>query len=250
MKNHLDKLQDLKQTAERIKSLSAEDARFDAWYNSTVRTLKKIYGEKSHEVSSFEDIPFFDVNVAIFEGAFVNNQIYQKGIEVAILYLDDYINDNRKNDMIQKTTSKLDIFIVHGRNDTAKYKIKSFMQTLKLNPIILHEQTNRGKTIIEKFEEYSNVPAAIILFNDDDLGKYKDDDKLEKRARQNVIFEAGYFIGKLGRANTIILLDESLKIPSDLDGYVYIKMDENNRWHIELAKELKDIGYDIDLNKI
>ena len=121
---------------------------------------------------------------------------------------------------------------------------------MELKPIILNEQVNEGKTIIEKFEKHADVNVAIVLFTSDDMGKYKDDKQYEDRARQNVIFEAGYFIGKLGRPNTIILYEDGLKIPSDLDGYVYIPLDKNKGWHLKLAKELKNIGFDIDLNKL
>jgi predicted nucleotide-binding protein len=121
---------------------------------------------------------------------------------------------------------------------------------LQLKPIILNEQVNEGKTVIEKFEKYANVDVAIVLFTVDDIGKYKGAKNLEGRARQNVIFEAGYFIGKLGRAKTIILYEDGLQIPSDLAGYIYIPLDQNKRWHLDLARELKAIGCDIDLNKL
>jgi len=140
--------------------------------------------------------------------------------------------------------------VVHGRNDGFKSEVSSFLTRLELNPIILNEKANRGRTIIEKFENHSNVTSAIVLFTSDDVGKFKDDKDLEARARQNVIFEAGYFIGKLGREKTIILYEEGLKIPSDLLGYIYIPLDINKRWHLDLAKELKAIGFEIDLNKL
>jgi predicted nucleotide-binding protein len=142
------------------------------------------------------------------------------------------------------------IFIVHGRNEGVEAEVSNFLRRLNLEPIILHEQVNKGKTVIEKFEKFSNVKAAVILFTADDIGKYKDDKEYECRARQNVIFEAGYFIGKLGRENTIILYENGLNIPSDLAGYIYIPLDPNKRWHLDLARELKAIGFDIDLNNL
>ena len=114
----------------------------------------------------------------------------------------------------------------------------------------MHEQANAGKTVIEKFEKYADVKAAVILFTGDDVGKYKDDPEYEKRARQNVIFEAGYFMGKLGRENTIILAEEGLPIQSDLSGYIYIPLDERQRWHFDLARELKAIGFAVDMNDL
>jgi predicted nucleotide-binding protein len=143
-----------------------------------------------------------------------------------------------------------DIFIVHGRDEGILAVVKNFLLALKLNPIILHEKANEGKTIIEKFEKYSNVQAAIALYTSDDVGKYKEDEKLEIRARQNVIFEAGYFIGKLGRERTIILFEEGLTIHSDLDGFIYIPLDRNQGWHSKLAKELKSLSFNIDMNDL
>jgi len=140
------------------------------------------------------------------------------------------------------------VFIVHGRNDGIKAEVASFLMKLKLTPIILHEQVNQGKTVIEKFEKYSDVNVAVILFTADDLGRYKEDKEDEARVRQNVIFEAGYFIGKLGREYTIILYEKGLTIPSDLGGYIYISLDENKRWHLDLAKELKAMGLNVDIN--
>jgi predicted nucleotide-binding protein len=114
----------------------------------------------------------------------------------------------------------------------------------------LHEQANEGKTIIEKFEKHTDVKAVIVLFTGDDVGRYKDDAKDEKRPRQNVVFEAGYFMGKLGRENTIILAEEGLNIQSDLQDYIYILLDEHQGWHNVLVRELKAIGFNIDMNDI
>ncbi len=84
-----------------------------------------------------------------------------------------------------------------------------FFTKLDLDPIILHEQTNKGKTIIEKFEEYSDLPFAVILMTPDDVGAIEEEkEKLSKRARQIVVFELGYFIGKLGRKNVAALIKE------------------------------------------
>jgi len=170
--------------------------------------------------------------------------------------IEKLLTNAEANDMIKGEMAKdnkmtyRDIFVVHGRNETIKAEVQAALLKMKLNPIILHEQANRGKTIIEKIEKHSNVSAAIILFTADDIGKLRTDIDLEQRARQNVIFEAGYFMGKLGREKTIILLENSLKFPSDLDGIAFIPLDENKRWVYDLAKELRDIGFDVDSNNL
>lgn len=143
-----------------------------------------------------------------------------------------------------------DIFIVHGHNNEVKINVARTLDKLGLNPIILHEQANAGKTIIEKFEEHSNVGFAVVLLTDDDLGKSIKDEDLKQRARQNVILELGYFIGKLGRNKVCPLYMKGVELPSDLYGLLYIEIDSTEHWKIKLAKELKAVGYEIDVNKI
>jgi len=110
---------------------------------------------------------------------------------------------------------------------------------------------NKGRTIIEKFEDHSNVGYAVVLLTPDDLGATKDKkDELKPRARQNVIFELGYFIGKLGRKRVCVLHMENVEIPSDYKGILYLKMDKDDAWTHKLAREIKEGGIKIDLAKI
>ncbi len=151
---------------------------------------------------------------------------------------------------INSSEANNDIFIVHGHNNEVKINVARTLEKLGLNPIILHEQANAGKTIIEKFEEHSNVGFAIVLLTDDDLGKAKKDENLNHRARQNVILEMGYFIGKLGRDRVCPLYTNGVELPSDLYGLLYTEIDSAENWKIKIAKELKAAGYEIDVNKI
>jgi predicted nucleotide-binding protein len=142
------------------------------------------------------------------------------------------------------------IFIVHGHNNEVKVNVARIIEKLGLEAIILHEQANSGKTIIEKFEEHSEVSFAIVLLTDDDLGKSKKYDNLNNRARQNVILELGYFIGKLTRNKVCPLYIPGVELPSDLHGLLYIELDKEESWKFKLAKELKASGFNIDINKI
>lgn len=142
------------------------------------------------------------------------------------------------------------IFIVHGRDNEIKETTARFLEKLGLQPIILHEQSNKGKTIIEKFEDYADVAFAIVLMTPDDLGKLNQEDaSLSCRARQNVIFELGYFLGKLGRHNVAALVKGELEMPSDYSGILFIGIDSFSHWKMALAKEMKTAGIPIDLNK-
>lgn len=144
------------------------------------------------------------------------------------------------------------IFIVHGHNEAFKQSVARVVERLRLKAIILHEQPNVGKTIIEKLESYSNVGFAIVLLSPDDIGKgiSEPDSNYKRRARQNVIAELGYFIGKLGRERVCTLYMDDVEIPSDFDGVLYIPYDEAGNWRFELFRELKAVGYDVDANRL
>lgn len=150
-----------------------------------------------------------------------------------------------------KTTISNRIFLVHGKDNELKESTARFLTKLELMPIILHEQTSKGRTIIEKFEDYSDVAFALVLMTPDDIGAIAENkENLMKRARQNVVFELGYFIGKLGRKNVVALVKGDIEIPSDLYGVVYIGIDNNDNWKMQLSKEIKAAGLNIDMNKI
>jgi predicted nucleotide-binding protein len=108
-----------------------------------------------------------------------------------------------------------------------------------------------GKTIIEKIEEYTNVKFGIVLYTPCDIGAKNDKKPLLKpRARQNVVFEHGFLIGKLGRSNVSAIVKESVEIPNDISGVVYTSMDTQGGWKISIARELKKSGYLVDMNKV
>lgn len=146
------------------------------------------------------------------------------------------------------------VFIVHGHDEAMKLAVERVLDKLGLEPIILHEQTNSGMTIIEKFEANSDVGYAIILFSPDDMAYHnsKDVDTAKPRARQNVIFEHGFFIGKLGRERTFALnSDTDLELPSDISGVIYNPYDgADGSWRMKLVKELKSLGYDISADNL
>ena len=144
------------------------------------------------------------------------------------------------------------VFIVHGHNNEVKEKTARFIEKLGLEAIILHEQANKGRTIIEKFTDHSDVGFAVVLLTGDDIGKAKgDDDKTYKpRARQNVILELGFFLGKLGRDRVCAIYQEGVEIPSDYSGVIWVPLDSRDSWKYDVAKELKAAGFAIDMNKI
>jgi len=151
----------------------------------------------------------------------------------------------------KNTDEKNKVFIVHGHDDLAKEQIARFVTQIGLVPIILHEQASSSKTIIEKIEKYAEqVCFAVVWYTPCDQGSKNGDSKQLPRARQNVVFEHGYFIGKLGRENVTAVVKGSLEKPNDISGVVYETFDENGAWKLKLAKEMKNSGCKIDMNNI
>ncbi len=141
------------------------------------------------------------------------------------------------------------VFIVHGRNERLQEKVARFVEKLGLEAVILHEQPNKGRTIIEKFIGHADVAYAVVLLTADDMGSLNGSTDLKPRARQNVIFELGYFFGRVGRDKVCALYEEGVEILSDYSGVLYVTLDANDAWKFKLAKEMKEAGLPIDLNR-
>lgn len=150
----------------------------------------------------------------------------------------------------EQIVDKSKIFIVHGQDDSAKLEVARFIERVGFKPIILHEQASGSKTVIEKIEAYSDVGFGVIIYTPCDLGSINEKSaKLGGRARQNVVFEHGFLIGKLGRSKVCSLVKGDVDCPNDISGIVYMSMDSGS-WKIELAKELREAGYQVDMNKV
>lgn len=137
------------------------------------------------------------------------------------------------------------VFVVHGHDEAAKNAVARFLEKLGLNPIILNEKPSGGRTIIEKFETYSrDVGFAVILLTPDDVGGINNT-SLSQRARQNVVLELGYFMGRLSRGRVCALYKEGVELPSDIHGVIYIEMDNSGGWTTKLAHELEEANISI-----
>lgn len=143
------------------------------------------------------------------------------------------------------------VFVVHGHDEIAKTNLEIFLREIGLEPVVLHRQADEGQTIIEKFEKHSDVGYAFILLTPDEIAYLKSetskDDttrKTEFRARPNVIFEFGYFVGKLGRSRVCCLHTGNVSLPSDVSGMIY-KRYENKIEEVayDVIKDLKAAGY-------
>jgi Predicted nucleotide-binding protein containing TIR-like domain len=137
------------------------------------------------------------------------------------------------------------VFIVHGRDQAARETVARFIERLGLTAIILHEQANQGRTLIEKFEANAQVAFAIVLLTADDTCNPG-----ISRARQNVIFELGYFFGTLGRKRVAALYVPGVELPSDVQGLAYIEWDSKDAWRFLLARELAAAGLPVDASRL
>lgn len=136
------------------------------------------------------------------------------------------------------------VFVVHGHDHGAKEAVARCIEGLGLKPIILHEQVNGGRTVIEKLEQHADVGFAVVLLTPDDVGApSKGSRKRQPRARQNVILELGYFMAKLGRGRVCTLCAEGVERPSDILGVVYEPFVlESSEWRTKLTMELRAAG--------
>ena len=154
------------------------------------------------------------------------------------------------NGAIQMQKQK--VFIVHGHDNEAKIEMARTLEMLGFEAIILHEQPNTGRTIIEKIAAYSDVVFAVVLYTECDLGrdKTKKVEEEQYRARQNVVFEHGYLIGKLDREKVAAFVKGNVETPGDISGVVYTTMDNAGAWKQELVREMRAAGLNVDFNKL
>jgi nucleic acid-binding protein len=152
---------------------------------------------------------------------------------------------------IPATYSNHKVFIVHGRDHNLLTQVENVLMKLGLDPIVLQEQANNGKTIIEKIEECTDVGFGIVLYTPCDEGRLKSEGgELKPRARQNVVLEHGYLMAKLGRERVCCLVSDDVEFPSDIQGVVYTSAKNVGQWKYEIAKELKAAGFSIDTSKL
>ena len=233
-----------------------------AWQNLTLNILTHGFGVNSNNVSHFYraqsagEYSLMGMSNAVIQRNFekrVNamGPVLKSSIAELELMLPGHdVQTTATTKSAQPAQGSRKIFLVHGHDDGLTNSIARLLERLDLDPIILHEQPNLGKTIIEKFEANADVHFAIVLLTADDVGRLATDEQLRPRARQNVILELGYFIGRLGRARVCALHEEGVDIPSDFHGVLYVPLDSNNAWKFNVAQEIRAAGIEVDMNRI
>jgi predicted nucleotide-binding protein len=241
-----------------IPYLKKEQFQFDGYFlehKNILRVIVKETERTTKEYSKYEN-DHMSKNVIMYVSPedIVHYDKYSKDITKQIFASAKEKIDTGKQNIKPAKIETLDntkVFIVHGQDDLAKTDVARFIEKLGFQAIILHEQVSAGKTIIEKIEEFSNVGFGVVLYTPCDLGAKKGEEvTLQSRARQNVVFEHGYLIAKLGRRNVTALVKGKIEIPNDISGVVYVPLDDHKAWQLVIAKELRNSGYDVDMNLI
>lgn len=240
------------------KGVTSSDVTFSKWENKAKSFLLSIYNKDDYQYQEFDNISFHYTDFCEINGfgPSINQvDVCRKGLLTAKGQLENILEtmeeENGSSVSISDSEANIQkydkVFIVHGHDGELKQSVARIIEKQGIEAIILSEQANKGRTIIEKFEAYSDVSGAICLFTADDFGRAKKDSSDNIRARQNVVLETGYFMGKLGRDHIVILADNGIEMPSDLSGVVYTNTES---WKIDLLKELRAMGYTVDFNKL
>lgn len=216
-------------------------------YNSISERLYAEEAQRRKENTSYFDLtPYTSYDDSFWTGVDVLDKFIKGPV--------GYKVEKTKRELSQIDDRSNKIFIVHGHNEEMKQTTARFLESFGLHPVILHDEPNQGRTIIEKFSDYSDVRYAVILLSADDLAYTKNDkpENAKHRARQNVILELGYFLGRLGRDKVAAIYEKAqeIEIPSDFSGVLYIEYSGNDSWKLPLARELKATGFEIDMNKM
>ena len=252
----MERLQGALSAIDQLKQLPRSSPQFEKWRRDTEVAISNTFRDKPTNVNDFTNIEYssFYISPSGHQG------VYVRGLESAAAVIESMIDEIREywEDDDQSISAPSagpngpgitnEVFIVHGSDDGAKETVARFLTKLGLDPIVLHEQPNQGRTIIEKFEQYAKVGFAVVLLTpNDSCADTRQPGISRPRPRQNVILELGFFLGKLGRDRTCALRKGDVELPSDYSGILYISMD-NEAWKLELVRELKQAGLDIDAN--
>ena len=246
---------------ETLVSCSKEDFSNEVWgsyeeylnkYNVLLKDLQTLGFYK--ELKFIEQVPLSDQS---FDSGFSKHEqaklreitnASQVLLRKVKLLLSPPKSDTRLNSQVRSNK----IFVVHGQDNEMKTDVTQTLQKLDLEPIILHEKPDNGQTLIEKISEYTHVSFAVVLLSPDDLAypTEKTPDEAKYRAKQNVIFELGYFLGRLGKQNVVAIYrkKEDFEIPNDYTGVLWIEY--KSGWYFELIRELKVCNFDVDANKL
>ena len=255
----LRRLQFAKDAIQRLKTLPMGSQDFQRWSRNTEVAILNTFEGQSRHIKEFNKIeyspPFVlsGMSDQVFQRAYVSGLDWAESVLASMIdEINEYWEETEVDLVAVESTNQSanqhDVFVIHGRDNEIKETVARFLGGLHLNPIILHEQPSQGRTIIEKFEDHAHAAFAVALLTPDDVGRLESEGaELKRRARQNVIFEFGYFVGRIGRERVCAIIKGDVELPSDYDGVVYVPI-EDTGWKLTLVREMKAAGLDIDAN--
>lgn len=258
------RIQSLVDQINELQSRPYDSSDFQKWARSTDLALRNTFGDQHRNVDEFSSISYSPIMVIAGTGDYQFQEPYTAGLKraKALLYsmieeIQEYWSDDgsfkdldlqtESEDMIKISTKS--IFVIHGHDELAKESVARYISNLGFDPVILHEQGSCSLSMIEKFERHSEACFAIALLTPDDVGGTVGNTQLKPRARQNVIFELGYFIGKLSRTRVCALTKGDIELPSDYKGVAFVHMDPAGAWRMQLVREMKASGLEVDANR-
>lgn len=165
-------------------------------------------------------------------------------------YLEEAMNDivNANPEVTDKIVHKSKgdtVFIIHSHDEALKDAVQLFLQVAGVHYVVLHQLPDKGRNIIDKLIQEGEAAnyAIALLSPDDDLAS-------GKRARQNVILEIGYFLGRLGKERVRMLVKGDVEIPSDLLGILFQKYTADSHWKSKMTQELQAVGIQVNMDAI
>lgn len=249
----------LKKQLEQIDNLlqlSYDDTEVDKWDNITEQVIIKAFGKPHENLKAYHDAKYVGEHwvgmpVEAIQSNFIKRLHKRKSLlEGFVEQLEAFGSVGEPQPIVAtRNLSSKKVFIVHGHNEQTKSELALILTRLGFEPIILHEQPSQGMTVIEKFEKHSDVGFAFILLTPDDKGCKKEQvNNFLPRARQNVVFEFGFFVGKLGRNRVCCLYTGDVELPSDLHGLIYLQFKSSvNEIQLDIVKELRAAGYEVKI---
>jgi predicted nucleotide-binding protein len=223
---------------------------FNKWRSSVLKWLEETLPE-ADELQSARLIPRADKAKNYHSGRGLKANDRQNVTRLLKLLVSVSSQDKSKS-VTKKVSENRRVFVVHGHHDELKISVARFLERLGLKPIILHEEADRGRTIIDKFIQSADVGFAVVLLTADDVGGRADEgpEDYQPRARQNVILELGYFMGRLRPDQIVAIYQTGVEIPSDYLGKLFVPFDDEGAWKFHLARENRASGISIDMNRI
>jgi predicted nucleotide-binding protein len=231
--------------------VAADDwlGRWHRWEQSVAEELRSSFDDGS-VVDDFAEGPSVPQQRLLIEiGAEETISRAKASMQTRLKKLGSIIHDVEAGEFLSESVAG--VFVVYGHDTAARESVARYVERLGLEAILLDEQIDPGKTIIEALEHHATrAGAAIVLLTPDDVGRAVDAETLNPRARQNVVFELGYFAAWLGRGRVIALRRGAVEIPSDYQGVKYITFDDHSGWQLTVAQHLHAIGLPVDLGKL